>query len=421
MGDDVRIPHRRHSSGRMPTSAAASLRAVKHELTEQIVVTIQHQIAAYAAPPPSQRHLLISRAVEVAVGCFVDLHSGRSVDLEQAAVVFEQLGEAEAVERGDLTSMELAWQLATANAQELLTQLGESSGLRPGELVGLNEALQAFTIRLFDCVKAGFRRPRWRRDPRARLLTELVMARADRPHNDRARWETLAAAASWRLPEQVVVGIVDPAANTPTGTQRSTPRLGQLLREILGGEALIRPNQGWLVFLTDAAVFAPRRNDLASGLGSTRGAFSWPEPVLEAHQGYRWAKRAIRLRREGFIVSRSLIDCADHVELLLLRSSPAIRQHLIDTALAPLLIVRPERYRIDLAATLHRWLLTQEPAQTLARSLGVSAGTVRNHERRLKALYGDRLQEPTTRLHIMLALEIELPRWRRDAHYQAAP
>ncbi|MFT4286362.1 helix-turn-helix domain-containing protein [Nocardioides sp.] len=374
---------------------------LERRATEWIVAAIQSQVAACRGPVTGQRRLVIHHAVATGVGEFLrQVHGDRS-DHAEIAKVFRELGEAEAVERDDLRVLEDAWRVATVEAQRFVRQhriacppVGSST------VTSADRSVQDFMDRLFAYTRASFEQPRWRADPRARLLVDLVIASADRLRaGDR---QALAAQAGWPLPAHVIVGVAQPTLAGHRQLQR-----GQ------GDWLLMGAHAGLLVFAVDACSLPSRRAELLRAIGPAVVALSWPEHWEAAHQAYRVAKRALRLRREGAIRADLVLDCADHFEGLLLASAPGLREHL-HAGLEPLDAITPGR-RLKLAETLLELLAMPGTAAEWATRLNLHPNTVRSHQRELRKLFGDRLDHRETRVQLLLAVRSALPGWRQEA------
>jgi DNA-binding PucR family transcriptional regulator len=105
----------------------------------------------------------------------------------------------------------------------------------------------------------------------------------------------------------------------------------------------------------------------------------------------------------------ALIDCVEHVGMLWIESEPLIREHIVQRELAPLLQA-PERTRVVLAETLLLVLETHASAPALADRLGVHPQTVRHRLRKLREMFGERI-DGGENLVLLLALRATVGRW----------
>ena len=102
------------------------------------------------------------------------------------------------------------------------------------------------------------------------------------------------------------------------------------------------------------------------------------------------------------------IDSEDHLARLAIRADPSALVDLRARALAPLDGQRPAT-RERLEETLRSWLLHQGRRDAVAAELHVHPQTVRYRMGQLRALYGDRLDDPARVLDLIIALSSRTP------------
>jgi hypothetical protein len=129
-------------------------------------------------------------------------------------------------------------------------------------------------------------------------------------------------------------------------------------------------------------------------------------PVGEAGVSLRWARRALALVRRGVLPDVRVTYCGDHLGTLMLLTDPVLRDELVRRHLAPLAGLTPT-HRARLQETLLAWLTTRRGAPEVAAQLGVHPQTVRHRLRRLVELFGERLDDPSERFVLEVALRAD--------------
>ena len=143
-------------------------------------------------------------------------------------------------------------------------------------------------------------------------------------------------------------------------------------------------------------------------------AESWPIELHQAWHGFRWTRNALALARSGRLpYDGRVIDCAAHRTQLWREADRPLLEAISDDLLAPLLALKPHQ-RLMLGLTLERWLEFNESATCLGKALGVHPHTVYNRLRELRALYGDRLDNPDDRLALRACLGLVLRQWQAE-------
>lgn len=121
--------------------------------------------------------------------------------------------------------------------------------------------------------------------------------------------------------------------------------------------------------------------------------------------------RAARLLSEGRVRDdRLVVPCADLITELLVAGNPVLTDLLVAKHLA-VLETMTERRRNEIATTLLRWLETGSSASQLARELGMAPQTLHNRLARVRETFGEKLDDPTARLELIIALRAVLPHW----------
>ncbi|GHG32710.1 MULTISPECIES: helix-turn-helix domain-containing protein [Amycolatopsis] len=130
-------------------------------------------------------------------------------------------------------------------------------------------------------------------------------------------------------------------------------------------------------------------------------------PPAEAPESFRIARRAVDLAARGLLdVPGPVIWCRDHVTTLLLLADEFLVGQLASTTLEPLAGL-PERRREHLAETLLALVRTRGSAPELGRLLDLHPQTIRARLKKLGELFGEKLDDPSERLRLELALLAE--------------
>jgi hypothetical protein len=197
---------------------------------------------------------------------------------------------------------------------------------------------------------------------------------------------SLARHARWPIPQTVAVVVV-PGLNTL-----------ELRPDVLPG---LHRSEPCLV------VPDPEENDrvgdVERSLHGLPGVLGPTVPLADAAKSLQWSLEMLTLRRRGVLDGAGLIRTADHLSTLLMFQNEELLATLVGVQLAPLAGLRPPQ-RERLTETLLVWFETVHDANAAAARLFVHPQTIRYRVRRLEQLFGDRLQDPDTRLDLELAL-----------------
>lgn len=383
----------------LPSEVVAAYRPRSVALTRRIVTRIKDEVAGFSAEAEPLVHQGIDEAIRRAVDLFVDTIAGAPTQGGEVFTFYRWVGSYQAGAGLNLDAMRAAHQIATeeswADLRLAATELGQSAEV----VSALGSGLIAYQARLFEngmrgYVQARARMRQERDDDRAALLVALLGG------SRREQLHELAARCSWPVPSRVVVAVT-PAGDEGVAVAASSPT------------ALSGVQHGRLIVLADPRTARALGDALVEATGDPV-AVSWPLPVDDAHLACRWASRGLSLLQEGVIdrPADGVVEVEQHQELLCSHADPALRRLADERALAPLLSQTPKR-RMALAETLLLWLQTHHSAPSLAAELGVHDQTVRHRLRRLRDLFGPRLDDPGQTATLLNALESSIPRWRR--------
>ena len=383
----------------LPADVVAAYRPRSVELTRRIVERIRAEVAGFAAQGDPKIHLGIDEAIRRAVELFVDTIAGAPTQGTEVFTFYQWVGSYQSTAGLNLDAMRAAHQIATQESwtdlQLAASELGQSAEV----VSALGAGLLAYQKRLFEHAVRGFARAsaRARRDHdegRAAMLVGLLRGTCP------SELAMLAERCSWTLPDEVVVAV--------TRDTEETTRLASTCTGALSGV-----QHGRLIVVAAPDATRALARDVADRPGEAV-SLAWSVPPAQTHLACRWASRGLSLLQEGVISAAAdgLVEVEQHQDLLCTHADPALRRLLDERELAPLLAQTPKR-RMALAETLLLWLQTHHSAPALASELGVHDQTVRHRLRRLRDLFGSRLEDPTQTATLLNALESSMLRWRR--------
>ncbi|GAA4121033.1 helix-turn-helix domain-containing protein [Nocardioides fonticola] len=367
---------------------AAEIRAELPRVADDVVRAIIEGVPSYADAFSGPMGETIRTAVQVALGGFVSLASGRrGVDLSTpTATAVEgayQLGRGEARSGRTTDAILAAYRIGARLSWRELSTVAVRHGIDGTALVEFAELVFAFIDELSAASVAGHADEladtgRVRQQRLERLADHLLAG---------APSETLTEAAEradWPTPTTLTAVLVPRAQVRPV--------LGGLPAETI---AVDRPELDDLALLLVPDVHERRRGvvqQATRGRGCTLGP---PKPWRSCRVSYDRALRALALGLTG--------DTDDHLVPLLLAADPELVDDLRARVLAPLADLRPATVE-KLVETLRAWLLHHGRREEVAAALFVHPQTVRYRMGQLRDRFGDRLEDPDTVLALTLAL-----------------
>jgi len=129
-----------------------------------------------------------------------------------------------------------------------------------------------------------------------------------------------------------------------------------------------------------------------------------PVPLKLIPETIDLARRSVRLLQSGAARHPGpVIPCRDLVASLALAGTPLLNQLAAEKHLGPLQSVRSSQ-RADLAQLLNSWLEHGLPLSQVASTLNLPQQTAQRRFCRLRDLYGEHLDNPDSRLELLLAL-----------------
>lgn len=308
-----------------------------------------------------------------------------------ATALFEEVGRIEWREGRALGTLLSAYRAGARVAWRHMSLAALRRRVQPEAIALLAEAVFVFVEELSSASARGYVQEQLataaeRERMRAELADLLMSERSELPVIN-----ATALRAGWPLPSAAALVVVDPSAQ---GAHELLSRLDSSALPVR------RPD------LTGAIVADPdgpgRRVRLAEALRGLGAVVSTAVPPSLLPSTVSVAATAARLQREG-VLTDDPVFVSDHYDALLVHNDPRLLALLSEQVLQPLAGL-PAGTRGRLEETLTAWLTALGDQQTVARLLHVHPQTVRYRLGRLRQLYGAALDEPATRLRLMLAL-----------------
>ena len=378
----------------LPGRVAAQIREGLPTVAEEVVAAIIEEVPSYTDAFNGPMGVRIRDAVEVALGGFLSLASGRRgadprTPTAPAVEGAYQLGRGEARGGRSTEALLSAYRIGARVSWQQMARAAVRAGLDAETLASFAALVFAYIDELSAASVAGHAdelattgRVRQRRLERlaqhlvagSEVAEETIRAAAERA--DWAEPRTLTAVV---VPESQVRPLL--AVVPPTTLQAADPP---------------GLDEGVLLLVPD--VHGRARARLLRALPE-RGAVAGPaRPWLSVRASYQ---RALRTRALGLGH-----DTEQHLARLVLTADPEALADLRAQALAPLAELRPGT--IDkLADTLRLWLLLQGRRDDVAAALFVHPQTVRYRMGQVREAFGDSLDDPEVVLALTLALGVD--------------
>ena len=374
---------------RLPPAVVDEVRSGLPEVAEEVVSAIIAEVPSYTDAFSGAMGETIRDAVQVALGGFLSLASGKGgadarTPTAPAVEGAYQLGRGEARSGRTTDALLAAYRIGARVAWQQMSGRAVKVGLDAHELAAFAGLVFAYIDELSAASVSGH-------------TEELATSGRVRER----RLERLAHHLLSGSPEDAVVASAERADWPPPST----------LTAVLLDEAQVRPVLAVLPGATLVAAEAPglddgvlllvpdmhgRRRAALLRAVADRGATAGPaRPWQQVRASY---DRAVRARGLGLPT-----DTEAHLADLVLTADPDALADLRARALAPLDGMRPGTAE-KLAATLREWLLRQGRREEVAAALFVHPQTVRYRMGQLREAYGDGLDDPDTVRTLVIAL-----------------
>lgn len=392
-------PHNELDDPLFRADVARAARVTIPELVQRINDQVQVSVPPYAGLVTGRRRRLIDMAVTAAINHYLDSIESPTASSRSVDELFRRMGHGEATDGHELVSMQAAFRIASQEAWEKICTFSTEQGLTAGALGRLGDALFAYMDHLSEQARLGHDGATrlLDKDPnlaRQRLIDEIL----EGAPNATIRRE--ANTAAWTLPALVTVIAIKPAEDMPD------PSLIGLDRK-----HLVRMDPLSTVIVADSEDLSGLFETLNEALGDSICAKSWPVPLDQAADAWRWTTRALALVECGVIPAAPIVDCSTHRTQLWLHAEPPLRQSMCLDLLQPLLAETPNSREI-LSETLLAWLESRDSAPAIAARLGVHPQTVRYRWKRINELFGEDLRDPEFVVQVTMLLKASVPLWK---------
>jgi hypothetical protein len=379
----------------MPDAALRAMQAALHDVAEHTISVVGDEVPAYRGALDSAARATLSRAVELALSGFLALAADQadpSAPLAPALEAAHALGRGEARAGRSMDALLAAYRVGARSSWRGLAEVATEAGLAADGLVGFAELVFAYIDQLSAASVAGHAaelasEDRQRRRHLERLGHGLVTGAPEESLTDaaeRARWTPPTTLTAVLVDEDRVDAVLARIDQRTLQPAEDIPGLGR-------GEALLLvPDAG------DAFEEA-----LGRGLAGSLAVIGPSRPWLRVRESFTLALRA---RRAG-LSAQGILRTEDVLAELVVAADPDALAALRERALAPLADLRPAT-AARLTETLRAWLLHRGRRDDVAAELFVHPQTVRYRMGQLRALYGERLDDPRTILDLTIALAI---------------
>ena len=373
---------------RLSPEIAERLQVILPRVGEDVVAAIIAEVPSYQDALAGPMGETIRTAVRVALGGFLSVASGTSIEsvpaTPSAVDGAYELGRGEARSGRTTEALLAAYRIGARVAWRELSSAAVEAGLPPKALVEFAALVFAWIDEVSDASAAGHADELTSAGRgRLRLLEQLVrrlLAGADPDLVD-----GLAERADWQPPATLTAVLLPPSQVRPVLAMVSEATL--VLRELPDVEDTT------LLLVPDAEDH--RRAALLRAVERRGAVVGPPKPWREARLSY---DRALRVRSAGWGA-----DTEEHLVQLVLGADPDAMADLRQAMLAPLAGLRPGTAE-KLTETLRSWLLHHGRREEVASELFVHPQTVRYRLGQLREIYGDRLEDPATVLALTVAL-----------------
>ncbi|MEO7061743.1 MAG: helix-turn-helix domain-containing protein [Lapillicoccus sp.] len=371
----------------------------EQELTQLVsdVDRAVHNVAPAFAEQASRtpNRATVTSVVEMAFTAFVSYMDNPDVAADSIFGTFTRIGYQMAVDGVELETMQRVLEEASSLIVDRIELLLELHPMRAPLAVHLTQMVSKYLARLREAVREGFT-PAPSSEVGSRRdrsdLFDLLSGGASAEDI-----EKFAARSALAVPRRV-------AAVTVGGTLRPLRRLAPL------DERGLLPASGPVTVI----LVAEEDLDSVDGIDGVDAAAAQLPPMVRlavgplvpaehAAESIAVARAAQRHLDSGALPREDVFRCDQHLVELLLLSDHISLSALAERRLSPLAAI-PPRDREQYAVALLALLETGKSVRQLAHELHYHQQTLQSRVNKLKALYGDQLEDPGARVEIILAL-----------------
>lgn len=376
----------------LPRELASVYRPYADRIAREVLAEIKRSVPEYAIDLTNgcvEKYL--TEAVREAILYSIDSLGGSTAPRGAWAEVFVQRGRMEYREGRTMDALQTAYRVGGRAAWRTVSEIAQSMGI-PAKMTSIAaEAIFAFVNDLSALSLQGYAAEQARTagalDRRRRRLIELILSQ---PAVSAQAVADLADGAQWTIPERLAIVALE---RRDGSTDNQSVHFDEdVLVDLEGSQPCI------ITADPDNAL-----RDIADGLPGWRAAAGPLVAFADAPASLRWARRTLKTARRGLIPESGLIWCRDHLSTLWLLADEVLVDELARRVLQPMDGLTPNQ-RSRLSETLLVWLETRGGAPEIARTLNVHPQTVRYRMHQIEALFGDRLNSPSERFDLQVAL-----------------
>jgi PucR C-terminal helix-turn-helix domain len=383
----------------LPAPVAAAIRAELPTVAEQTVHEIVVEVPSYAEEFTGRMGQVISNAVELALGGFLELASAvggadASTPIEPAKAGAYELGRGEARSGRSMDALLAAYRVGARVSWREMSRTAVAAGLTAQQLARFAELVFAYIDQLSAASLAGHSDElatsgRVRQRYLERLASVLLAG------GELADLAAAAERADW-VPPRTLTAVVLPEAQVRGVLVSLDPRT---LRAGEDPPALDAAADLVVLLVPDAE--GRSRPALLRTLDGRDAVVGPARPWPEVQSSYARAVRALQLGLQGD--GTEPLDTELRLADLVLRADDGALGDLRMRVLAPLAALSPGA-REKLTETLRAWLLHHGRREQIAAELFVHPQTVRYRMGQIRELYGQQLDDPRTVLELTIAL-----------------
>ncbi|CAA9367588.1 MAG: Transcriptional regulator, CdaR-family [uncultured Nocardioides sp.] len=371
-------------------SVVLLMRDALPDVADKAVVAIIEEVPGYAGALTGKMGETIRRAVQVALGGFLNLAKEDAGSPQAPAIEGAyQLGRGEARSGRSMEALLAAYRIGARVAWRDMSRQAVDAGVDAAQLSRFAELVFAYIDALSAASVAGHSDELESSGRlRQRNLERLTRALLGGASPDDVA--SAAARADWD-PPGALTAVVLAESQVSHALTALDPQTLQATDEVSAVP------EGTAVLLVPTTGSDTSRRALLRAL---RGTDAVVGPAVEWLDAPASLQRAVRCHALGLA---GLVDSQEHLAGLLLGADPKARADLRERVLAPLADLRPSTAE-KLTETLRSWLLNHGRRDAVAEELFVHPQTVRYRVAQLREVYGDRLDDPAFVLDATLAL-----------------
>ncbi|MEC3974373.1 helix-turn-helix domain-containing protein [Amycolatopsis sp. H20-H5] len=379
----------------LPGEMARRLRPHANQLSKKILEAVQSGVPEYAKPLEGPFGKVITQVIEEAVVGSIDSIGGdKSVPQDKWAEFFRDVGRGVHNDGGSLDSLQASYRVGGQAAWRYVAAWGQHMHLSAHMLCVSAEAIFALIDEISSYSVEGYTVAQATAtgtlERRRRQLLELLLAT---PQSSPQNIATMAKAANWEISEWVtVIALEPPEERYPDDVDPTPPTHPDVLVDFEGAQpCLVTAN--------------PDRDleTLAPVLRGWRAAVGPRVRLLDTATSLRWARRTMQLMQRGIITAGPMVSVTEHLSTVWLMHEDFLLDELTRKTLSRLLGLTPKQ-QDRLGETLLAWLECRGSTPEIAAILKIHPQTVRYRLNQLFEMFGDRLNDPSERLDIQLAL-----------------